>query len=662
MSEAAPLYLPLVARALQAEREVKAPHWTEKLVTAGLSHVVARAAPLRARRLRRILPAVERHAARIATLSAAAILQEARATGVALRRDRGLDDIARVGRAFALVREVAGRTLGIRHYDVQLLGGYALVSGALAEMATGEGKTLTATLAAATAALAGLPVHVVTVNDYLAGRDAELMAPVYEALGLRVATVLHGQSPEERRRAYRAHVTYATNKELAFDYLRDRIALGATRGELRLRARRFAGDPESTGALLLRGLHFAIVDEADSIFIDEARTPLLISGAAPPDERIEMAEDALAFATGLEEGRDFTLQRSQRRADLTRRGRDRAVTETARFGGLWGNEVLREEMTCLALAALHLFRRDEAYIVRDGKVQIVDEFTGRVMADRSWGEGLHQLVELKEGVEPTRPRVPLARITYQRFFRRYRRLSGMTGTAAEIAREVWSVFRLPVLRIPTNRPCRRVRFPDRILRDADAKWRAVAARCRELHEAGRPVLVGTRSVAASGEASAHLAAAGLPHQILSAAQDADEAAIVAEAGQPGRITVATNMAGRGTDILLGPGVEDRGGLHVLMTERHEAARIDRQLAGRCARQGNRGSVEAILSLDDPLLAHSPYAVAGTARNWLGGALAARWAMRRAQLRAERIHRHMRLRLLRQDEQLATTLSFSGKPE
>jgi preprotein translocase subunit SecA len=443
MSDAAPLFLPLVARALQAEREVTAPHWTEKFVIAGLSHVVPRAAPFRAWRLRRILPAVERHATRLDALPDAALRHEATATGIALRRDGGLDDVARVGRAFALVREVAGRTLGMRHYDVQLLGGYALVSGALAEMATGEGKTLTATLAAATAALAGLPVHVVTVNDYLAGRDAELMSPVYEALGLRVGTVLHGQSPEERRRAYRAHVTYATNKELAFDYLRDRIALGSTRGELRLRARRFTGDPDTTGALLLRGLHFAIVDEADSIFIDEARTPLLISGTAPPDERIEMAEDALTVAAALEEGRDFFLQRSQRRADLTRRGRSRATNETARLGGLWANEVLREEMICLALAALHLFRRDEAYIVRDGKVQIVDEFTGRIMADRSWGEGLHQLIELKEGVEPTRPRVPLARITYQRFFRRYRRLSGMTGTAAEIAREVWSVFRLP---------------------------------------------------------------------------------------------------------------------------------------------------------------------------------------------------------------------------
>ncbi|NYS26012.1 prepilin peptidase [Rhodobacteraceae bacterium 2376] len=654
-----PLPLGLTARCLLSERAVTVPHWTEKLVDACVAPVIARTEGLRARRMRRIIPAVEEFAGYYAAATPEEMREATAALRWALRKPGGLEDVGAVGSAFALVREASARVTGMRHFPVQLMGGYALLTGHVAEMATGEGKTLTATLAAATAALAGLPVHVVTVNDYLAARDAEAMGPIFEAMGLTVGLVQHGQSPEERRAAYRADVTYATNKELAFDYLRDRIALGKRYGELRLRARRLSRDQGPAGQLLLRGLHFAIVDEADSIFIDEARTPLIISGEAAADERLEMAPRALEIARTLRVGADFTLQRNRRRADLTPAGTAQLERVVAGEGWRWQNPVLREEMVTLALAALHLFHDGEAYVVQQGKVAIVDEFTGRIMPDRNWGEGLHQLIELKEGVEMTRPRVPQARITYQRLFRRYRRLSGMTGTAREVGRELWSVFRLPVVPIPTARPDQRRILPAQILPDADAKWRVITRRCLELQARGQPVLLGTRSVLASKLASEYLTRAGLAHQVLNAVQNRDEAAIIARAGAAGSITVATNMAGRGTDILIPTAVAALGGLHVIMSERHEAARIDRQLAGRTARQGAPGSFEVILSLDDALLQHSPFAalagrIPGTRGKLLASRLAQRWA--------EGIHRKMRHRLLQHDEQSTKLMSFSGRAE
>jgi preprotein translocase subunit SecA len=653
--------LGLAARAVYPERVSRNPHWTERAWNAATGPVVTGAAGLRSRRLWRIVREAGRFEAHYRACDEIQISAAVRQLRVELRR-HGLDDVRLVGQVFALVREMADRCLGTRHFDVQMVGGYALLNGMVAEMATGEGKTLTATLAASTAALAGIPVHVVTVNDYLAGRDSEWMRPLYEALGLRLGVVIHGQSPEDRRHAYGADITYATNKEIAFDYLRDRIASGGRPSELNLRVQRLAGDTTAAGRLLLRGLHFAIVDEADSVLVDEARTPLIISGMAEPDERIAMGGRALALSEALEERRHFSLHLNETRVALTEEGRIRAAELAEGEGGLWLNEVLREELIRQALAARWLFKRGEAYLVRDGKVEIVDEFTGRIMADRSWSEGLHQLIERKEGLEPTRPRVPLARITYQRFFRRYRRLAGMTGTAAEVAGELWSVFRLPVVAIATNRPVRRTVLRDRVFRDADAKWRAITARCVELHHQGRPVLLGTRSVAASEAAAHHLSLLGLPHRVLSAAQDRHEAEIIAEAGLGGRITVATNMAGRGTDIRLGPGVADIGGLHVIMSERHESGRIDRQLAGRCARQGEPGSFEAILALDDPLLAS--VSARRLAIHFADGAGArlARLLFRRAQVRAERSHARLRLRLLKQDEQLGSLLAFSGERE
>jgi preprotein translocase subunit SecA len=662
--------LALLARALAprlglySERVLRRTDAVDRAMVALQSLLVTRAARLRALRLARIVPAARRHEARLRGLDAAALGAEA-ATLRRLLRERPDPDLRRIARAFALVREVSRRILGMRHFDVQLIGGHALIRGMIAEMETGEGKTLTATLAATTMALAGRPVHVVTVNDYLARRDAEKMAPLYGFFGLTVGTVVQGMDADARRAAYRCDITYCTNKELAFDYLKDRLAMGPRRGDLQLKLGALTGSHVDAGRLLLRGLHFAIVDEADSVLIDEARTPLILSRDASSEAETRLYQVAVTTARGLAAGRDYLLQADEHRIVLTGAGVARIESETAEHGGPWRSRVHREELVAQALTALHLMRRDQEYLVRDGKVQIIDEYTGRVMADRFWSDGLHQMVELKEDVPLSGKRVTLARMTYQRFFRRYRRLAGMTGTAAEVAGEMWRVYRLAVARIPTNRPSRRRVRRDRVVWSVAAKWRRITREAGRLAARGVPVLIGTRSVAASQDMSAHLAAGGIAHVVLNAAQDSAEAAIVAEAGQPGRVTVATNLAGRGTDIALADGVAARGGLHVIMSERHDAGRIDRQLAGRCARQGDPGAFHAILSLGDPLLVGSDLWVTRIVAAMLmpiWGAAIGRWALRRAQRRAERVHARIRRDLLRNDENLDHVLAFSGKSE
>ena len=595
-----------------------------------------------------------------------AALREAADDVRAALRQRRFEPPA-VARAFALVREVAARTLGERHFDVQLVGGRVLLDGMIAEMETGEGKTLTATLAASTAALAGIPVHVVTVNDYLATRDAQWMAPIYRALGVSVGVVVHGMDNDARRAAYAADITYVTNKEIAFDYLRDRLVLGQRTGRISLQLERLAGDDARARRLVLRGLHYAIVDEADSVLIDEARTPLIISGGGRDRGESRVFSTALALADRLEAGSDFIIDPRDREVRLTDAGAARLDDVARPLGGVWRGRVRREELVRQALTARHLFHRDQHYLVHDDKVQIVDEFTGRVMADRSWEHGLHQLIEVKEACPVTAPHQSLARVSYQRFFTRYLRLAGMTGTAREVRGELWSVYRLALVSIPTNRRMRRTLEPDRMYVSEGDRWDAVVDRVVRVHESGRPILLGTRSVAASEHLSGLLDQAGLAHRVLNARQDAEEAQIVADAGQRGRITVATNMAGRGTDIRLGPGVGELGGLHVIATERHEARRIDRQLFGRSGRQGEPGSAEAILSLEDELLAlHGPrwrrlvaaFARAdGSVPTWL-----ARRVVALAQKAAERLHARMRGDLLRVDEQLESTLAFSGRPE
>ncbi|MCU0805273.1 MAG: preprotein translocase subunit SecA [Burkholderiales bacterium] len=584
----------------------------------------------------------------------------------ALRRE-GLTE-TRVAQSFALVRAAAERTLGMRHFDCQLVGGWVMLNGMIAEMDTGEGKTLTATLAASTAALAGMPVHIITVNDYLTARDAETMGPVYRALGLSVGTVVNGQSPDARRAAYACDVVYCTNKELTFDYLRDRLALGRRSSRAQLQIERLAGRDSRASRLVLRGLYFGIVDEADSVLVDEARTPLVISGRSDQAPELAMFRAALDAATRLTGGADFVVDARERNVRLTQAGQATLAQLAPGLPAVFQGRRRREELLTQALVALHLFQRDEHYIVRDEKVQIIDEYTGRILPDRSWELGLHQMIEAKEGTPLTGQQASVARMTYQRFFRRYLRLSGMTGTASEIAAELWSVYRLPVVRIPTNRPVRRRDLGTVVFRTAEEKWAAIGARARTLANEGRPVLIGTRSVAASERVSAALAAAGLAHQLLNARQDKEEAAIVSLAGQRGRITVATNMAGRGTDIKLGPGVAEAGGLAVIATELHESRRIDRQLYGRAARQGDPGSFEAIVSVQDELPAvYASRPVRGLAaffarRSGRISQPALRRLLRAAQARAERHHAAIRRDLLATDERMSDLLAFSGKGE
>ena len=570
--------------------------------------------------------------------------------------------------SFALAREAARRHVGMRHFHVQLLGGAAMMGGALAEMQTGEGKTLTALLPAVTAALMGRPVHVVTVNDYLARRDAEQLAPVYNALGLTVGLVEHGQQPQERQRAYASDVTYCTNKELVFDYLRDRLALGPRRA----RARLLVDEIFKTGLagrhqrLLLRGLHFAIVDEADSVLIDEARTPLILSGMQQGTaNEAGLYDTALDIARRLAAGEDFHVLANEKAIRLTARGERQIAKLVAGLSGLWAIRRAREELVQHALAALHLFQRDVQYIVADGKVQIVDEYTGRVMPDRSWERGIHQLIEAKEYCAISERRQTLAQITYQRFFRRYLHLCGMTGTAIEPAGELRAVYGLRVVRIPTNRPLRRTNSGTRVLATADLKWDAVVKSVAAATRAGRAVLVGTRSVDASEHVAQLLREAGFEPAVLNARQDRQEAEIVACAGQPGRVTVATNLAGRGTDIQLHPAVREAGGLHIVLTEYHESRRIDRQLFGRAGRQGDPGSYESIVALDDELFRRFAgsrllrLVAKGVRPDQPVPATIGRVLRSYSQSAAERLHGRTRRLALAEDQRFNKILGFAG---
>ena len=573
-----------------------------------------------------------------------------------------------VAESFGLVREFASRRLGMRHHDVQLFGGRAMLNGMIAEMETGEGKTMTATLPACTAALAGIPVHIVTVNDFLVARDASWMGPVYQALGLTVGTITEDMGPEQRRAAYACDVTYCTNKQLVFDYLKDRLLLGQESRRLHMQLEGLYKERPRTSRLLMRGLCFAIVDEADSVLVDEARTPLIISSKGDGAQEENTYREALRIAHTLRPKRDFTLRVRDKHVDLTDFGKASIRHQTRAHGGLWAGAKRRDELVQQALAALHLYQADVHYLLKDGKIQIIDEYTGRVMPDRAWERGLHQMIETREGCEVSGRQETLARISYQRFFRRYLRLAGMTGTAREITGELWSVYRLNVVTIPTNRPLQRQQIPDKVFVNADDKWNEIVNTVRSLHQQQRPILIGTRSVADSEHLDRLLTAASLPHYVLNARQDQEEAQIIAQAGQPGRITVATNMAGRGTDIRLAPGMAEAGGLFVLATSRHEARRIDRQLSGRGGRQGDPGSFQTIMSLEDDLVKeYLGDRVTGFLNRlvsqgeplpgWLGRPLTAL-----AQSAAERHHSRVRRQLLKLDDNLGDMLAFSGRAE
>jgi preprotein translocase subunit SecA len=634
-------------------------------LTAEVSHIVVDRFRHASSKFHTIVPLVNSLKEEFHSMTEASLKSEVAAIRILLRREGLKRDIS--ARAFALIREAAKRCLGMGHYDVQLIGGWVLLQGMVAEMETGEGKTLTATLAAGTAALAGIPVHVITVNNYLAERDANWMKPVYENLGLSVGTIVHDMSLEARNQAYNCDVTYCTNKEVVFDYLKDRLQFGKKPSKLQVSLKRLQGK-DIEKRLCLHGLYFAIVDEADSILIDEARTPLIISGEGSNTYEAKIYQQAYDFATQLEEDKDFTINFSQKNCELTNQGKARLAEITKSTGSFWSGQHRREEIIRQALFACYLFKKDRDYLVRDGKVEIIDEFTGRTMADRSWERGLHQLIEVKEDCKVSTQKETLARISYQRFFRRYCMLAGMTGTAQEVRGELRSVYRLPVVKIPRNLPVIRQHSRPRLYPNAETKWQAVLKKIKQINSTGRPILIGTRSVATSEHLSMLLYEAGLPHRVLNAQQDKDEAEIIAQAGHRMQITVATNMAGRGTDIILGEGVGKLGGLHVISSERHTARRIDRQLFGRCGRQGDPGSYELLASLDDeifqsylaPFLRPTAKKLASTANPASQGLI--NLLASYIQIRVEKRNFIARRDLMHIDESLDDILAFSGTGE
>ncbi|MBE7561864.1 preprotein translocase subunit SecA [Acidithiobacillus sp. HP-6] len=537
-----------------------------------------------------------------------------------IARGESLD--ALLPEAFAVVREATRRVIGMRHYDVQLIGGYMLHEGKIAEMRTGEGKTLVATLPAYLNALTGKGVHVITVNDYLASRDAQWVAKVHNFLGLSVGTIISDLATEDRRAAYAADITYGTNNEFGFDYLRDNMAF-------------------SPADRVQRGLHYAIIDEVDSILIDEARTPLIISGPTEENTDLYFRVDKLVGQFVVEE--DYTVDEKAKQVMLTEEGIEKAERLMAEHGLLTEDNLYDLANVTLvhhlnqALRAHVIYHRETDYIVRDGEVCIVDEFTGRMMTGRRWSDGLHQAVEAKEGVEVQNENQTLASITFQNYFRMYDKLSGMTGTADTEAFELNQIYNLEVVVIPTHKPVRRLDMADLIYRTAQEKWTAIVGDIRDCHQRGQPVLVGTTSIEHNEFLSHLLKQAKIPHEVLNAKQHQREAEIIAQAGTPGAVTIATNMAGRGTDIVLGgnvghqvdmvladpdmdeerkseraealkngwQGLHDRsieaGGLHIIGTERHESRRVDNQLRGRSGRQGDPGTTRFYLCLEDPLM-------------------------------------------------------------
>jgi len=489
-----------------------------------------------------------------------------------------LDDI--LPEAFAVVREASRRVLGMRHFDVQLIGGMVLHKGNIAEMSTGEGKTLVATSPVYLNALEGKGVHVITVNDYLAKRDSEWMGRVYKFLGLSVGLIVHDLNFEQRKIAYNSDITYGTNNEFGFDYLRDNMVTRLDQ-------------------MVQRPLHYCLIDEVDSILIDEARTPLIISG--PGQKSTDLYYTVAKLIPQLKEGVDYTIDEKQKTVAPTEAGVAK-MENLLKVDNLYDSSNLElNHIFNQALRAETMMKRDRDYVVKDGEVTIVDEFTGRLMYGRRYSDGLHQAIEAKEGCPVERESQTLATITFQNYFRMYNKLAGMTGTAKTEEQEFIKIYGLEVFQIPTNRPIQRQDLSDSIYKTTRGKYKAVVREVKRRHEAGQPVLIGTTSIEQSEKLSQMLKQENIVYNVLNAKYHEQEAAIVAQAGQKGQVTIATNMAGRGTDIILGEGVAELGGLVIIGTERHESRRIDNQLRGRAGRQGDPGSSQFFLSLDDNLM-------------------------------------------------------------
>jgi preprotein translocase subunit SecA len=585
---------------------------------------------------------------------------------------RGRQDAAAIRRALALVREVARRQTGEEAFIVQLVGALAMYHGRVIEMLTGEGKTLTGSLIAPLIAWQHKHLHVLTVNDYLARRDAHSRGEIYRRClpgpGANVGAIQPDQEPAERFSIYSRAIVYGTPKQITADWLRDQIRLGRMNSpwagrQLLLESGGIeqGGEGRAGQGPMIPGLRAAMVDEADAVLIDEGVVPLIIARSRRQDDMAEVYLEAAAVAAKLDEGPDYTMDHLRRKAELKRRGEHRVEQLTAPLPApIWRASRRAEELVRQALVARHCYLRGHQYQIVDGRIVIVDEYTGRFLADRSWEHGLHQAVEAKEGVEVTADRETLARMSFQRFFRSYPFLCGMTGTAADATGEIETIYARPVTVIPTNRPVIREKWKTRVFRSAAGKWAAIIDSINEVHAQNRPLLVGTRSIQASEFLSQRLAARGLEHKVLNANFDADEAGLIAEAGHAGAVTVATNMAGRGTDIKLDGRALKAGGLHVILTEMHTAKRIDRQFIGRAGRQGDPGSSQTFVSLEDDLVRHyTPNLATALARRSRAEELtpgpATRGLFRLAQKRAEARARRSRASVLKQDDWIEKTL-------
>ncbi len=572
-----------------------------------------------------------------------------------------------VAKSFALIREFSFRRLAMRHHDEQLLSGWALINGMLAEMPTGEGKTLTATLAAGTTGLAGIPTHIMTTNDYLVTRDAAKMGPLYKSLGLSIGIITENTTTAARHHAYAKNITYGTATQIAFDYMQDHMLIGQVH-PLHLQADTFYNPSPMKKKLRLRGLCYAIVDEADSIFIDEARTPLIISNIINNEEKDQnrLYETALKLAIQLEEHQDFNVDIKSKTASLTTDGKHKLVQLFDKKQVILTNKKQRNELVQQALNALYLLIKNKHYLVKDNKIQIINENTGRLIDKRSWPQGLQQLLESKEALPLTKNKETLAQMSLQSFFNRYLLLSGMTGTAREISSELKEIYALNVITVPAHKSVKRKYAGHLIYSNTNEKYAAILDTVRLLYKKRKPVLLGTRSVEESEKVAFLLTEHGIVNQILNAKQDRQEAEKIAQAGQPGQVTVATNMAGRGTDIILNNETRKLGGLHVIIIEQNDSARIDRQLTGRCARQGEPGYYQFIVSLDDDIFTqfYSPFLLHFIKKltnkksqlpSWVGIYLVSR-----AQRKTEKNHHAIRQQLLKQDLKREKMLAFAGK--
>ncbi|MEG3640324.1 preprotein translocase subunit SecA [Magnetococcus sp. PR-3] len=587
---------------------------------------------------------------------------------VQFQRHSGQPHKQPISEGLTLLVELARRTLNLHPYPSQIMAVLGLCRGYLTEMQTGEGKSLVVALRGVLAAWGGRPCHCITANDYLAKRDCDTFTPLFERCGLSSGVIQSGMTPEQRQPLYAQSVVYVTAKELVFDFLRDRLKLGGMQHPTRrlIEQQRRGKTGQDSAGLILQGLESAIVDEADSLLIDEATTPVVISTQRENLLWKEAVQTASDLANQLDPETDFLINTTYKEVSLTAVGRQKLRDWAHQLPPVWRAEGRQEELIHSALLARRFYLKDRDYVIQEEKVVIVDEYSGRLMPGRTWGGGLHQAVEAMEGLEITPPSESLARLSYQRFFRMFRNLCGLTGTAADGAGEFWRIYRLLVLPIPPHNPCQRHYLSQRVFVSESAKLDAIVEESLQQRGLGRPVLIGTRSIHASEKLAERFELLKIPCHLLNATQDEQESQIVAGAGQPQQLTIATNMAGRGTDIQLGAGVAQSGGLHVMATERHDARRIDRQLYGRCARQGDPGSVRLFSSVEDELAKrHLPGVVQRLLQSCLklrlpGSQWVAGVSLRHAQHRSEKRSAAGRMQLLWMDNWLQESLSFGKR--